>query len=59
MYVTIYKTNQNWFTDYSTLDYSYPGLFVPLINYSHNINCWCEVPPGCVVNASRPKWKTS
>jgi len=43
------------------MDYSYYGLFVPSVKYSHNINCWCEgLPPGahptgCLSNASRPR----
>ena len=42
-----------------TTDYSYEGLFVPFVNSSHNTNCWCQgVPPGCLINASRPKFKT-
>ena len=51
--------------DFRTTDYSYCGLFVPSVKYSHNINCWCEgVPPdahptGCLSNASRPRRKTS
>jgi len=33
-----------------TMGDSYYGLFVPFVNYSHNINCWCEgVPPGCLI----------
>jgi len=42
-----------------TTNYSYYGLFVPSVKYSHNINCWCRVPPGAhptghLSNASRP-----
>jgi len=64
----IYLSMSKCFTDYSylglfipwtirTLDDSYDGLFVPFVNYSHNINCWCEggvgVSPGCLVTCMR------